>query len=92
MSGTLRARFWLEATLAILASTLFVLTLPTPDWIERSLSVELDGGSGALEWAVSAALLAMAVASTALGRAEWKLRNKVAAARLLRTYGNTQEG
>jgi hypothetical protein len=67
-----RARFWMEAALAVLALALFVLTLLSPGWIELLWDVDPDGGSGALEWGIAALLLGLFSTFSALGHAEWK--------------------
>jgi hypothetical protein len=60
------------AALAILSVSLLSLTLISHRWIELIVGVDLDGGSGALEWGITFALLAASVAFIALGRTEWK--------------------
>lgn len=67
-----RARFWLEATLAALTTWLFVLTLVSRDWIERIFHIEPDQGSGALEWLIVAVLLVVSIALIVAARTEWR--------------------
>ena len=67
-----RVRFWIEAVLAALAIVLFVLTLISRNWIELVFGVDPDGGSGALEWLIVGGLFVLAVAFSALARAEWR--------------------
>jgi hypothetical protein len=67
-----RARFWLEAVLAVLTTGLFMLTLISRDWIERFFHVEPDEGSGALEWLIVAALLVASIALIFAARTEWQ--------------------
>jgi hypothetical protein len=54
-----RAR--VEAALGSLAGALAVVTLFWPAWIEMLIDVDLDGGSGAIEWLVVAALVGVSV-------------------------------
>ena len=69
-SSDLRRRFWPEAALAVTSAVLALVTMVWKDWIEIVFGVDPDGGSGALEWAIVAGLLLLAVASGALARAE----------------------
>ena len=62
----------LKAVMAMAAAALAMLTLGTREWIEILFKVDPDGGSGALEWLIVAAL---GIAACALGlwaRADWK--------------------
>lgn len=67
-----RARFWIEVVAGTLSALLMALTLVTPEWIEEIFGVEPDGGSGALEWAIVAALAIGAIGSSSLARHEWR--------------------
>jgi hypothetical protein len=69
-----RVRFWVEAAWAAAGLVLAVLTLVTRDWVELVTGTDPDGGSGALEWGVVAALLvlALAVLGGTLATAEWR--------------------
>jgi hypothetical protein len=67
-----RARFWFEVVAGTLSALLMALTLVTPEWIEEIFGVEPDGGSGALEWAIVAALAFGAISSSLLARREWR--------------------
>jgi hypothetical protein len=69
-----RARFWIEAGLALVTAVLFVVTLVSPEWIEILFGVDPDGGSGALEWGIVVFLLMATVLFGALARVEWKRR------------------
>lgn len=71
--GTVRRRFWVQTVCALVGTALFVLTLFSREWIEVAFGVDPDGGSGALELAISVGLLVAAVASAALARQEWRL-------------------
>src|SRR5262249_24833606 len=72
MKGRARTRFWIEATLATLTATLFVLSLAWPDWIEAVSGVDPDQHSGLVEWAVVGVLLVGTVVGAVLARAEWR--------------------
>lgn len=67
----LHRRFWIEAGLGSLSALLFVLTLAWPTWIELTLRVDPDFGSGKLEWAIALATSVLAIAAFALARIEW---------------------
>jgi hypothetical protein len=56
-----RSRYWLEVVCSAVAALLGVLTAVVPDWIEEVFHVDPDAGSGALEWGLFAALLAVAI-------------------------------
>jgi len=60
-----------SAGLAIAAALAALLTLVQGDWIEVVLRIEPDRGTGAVEWLIAAALMALAVAFAALARHEW---------------------
>ena len=57
----LPARFWFEATTAVIGSILFVVTLFSREWIEALTGWDPDGGSGALELVIALSLLAVSV-------------------------------
>jgi hypothetical protein len=67
----LRRRFWFEVGASMATATLLLLTLIQPDWIERFLKVEPDGGGGETEWAVVAILGLATVALLVMARFEW---------------------
>lgn len=69
---SIRARFWIEATLAVISGFVLVLTLTWPQWIEAIFGVDPDGGSGSLEVVVSVALVAVTLAWAVLARLEWR--------------------
>ena len=68
MRFRLRTRFRVEATLAGLSAALFALTLVLPEWIEATTGLEPDAGSGALELAISGALLLVAIGLALMAR------------------------
>jgi hypothetical protein len=71
MTPRLTGRFWLELIAFGASATLALLTLVWDNWIELTLGVDPDGGSGALEAVVVLlALGGVAVASRAVRR-EW---------------------
>lgn len=72
MVVSVKARFYLEAILAALATGLFVLTLVSRDWIEMLFHVEPDEGNGSLEWLIVVALAVVAIGLIALARREWR--------------------
>ncbi len=72
MRRGVRIRFWVEAGAAGLTALLLVVTLVSREWIEAAFGIDPDGGSGAVEWAVVAALLATSAASSMIARAEWR--------------------
>jgi len=72
MSRKLPARFWFEATTAVIGLSLFVLTLFTREWFELLTGLDPDGGSGALEFGLAFALLAISAASMFFARRDYK--------------------
>ncbi len=69
---TLRARFWLEALLALITGLGFLVTLARRNWIEIVFHVDPDRQSGALEWTIIATLLVATVVSVVVARQEWR--------------------
>jgi hypothetical protein len=67
-----RTRFRVETGLALLTLALLVTTLISREWIELLFGVDPDGGSGALEWAIVAALAVATAAFGLLARLEWR--------------------
>jgi hypothetical protein len=72
MKERLRTRFWVEAGFATLSLIFAVITLFWTEWIEFIFHVDPDGGSGALEWAFTFGLLAIAIIIAAVARYEWR--------------------
>jgi hypothetical protein len=70
MSKKQTTKFWIESCLAAASGVLCIVTLITPDWIEVVFHVDPDGGSGALEWVIVAAFLAVFLVSAGLARRE----------------------
>jgi len=66
----MRQRYWIEAGVAVVSGFLLLLTLVTREWIEALFHVDPDGGSGSLEWLIVGGLVAMALTSGLLARAE----------------------
>ncbi|MEO6652554.1 MAG: hypothetical protein ABIP17_07850 [Ilumatobacteraceae bacterium] len=64
----LPTRFWYQATTAGVGFALFLLTLVTREWIEILTGLDPDGGSGALEFGLAFALLAIAAVSAVFAR------------------------
>jgi hypothetical protein len=73
-----RIRFRIEVALAVLAAGLAVLTLVTREWIELLFGVDPDKGSGALEWAITAALFVAAGVFALIAR--WERKRLIATA------------
>lgn len=67
----LRLRFWFEAAGAGASSLALALSLLWPDWIERVVGVEPDGGDGSYEWLIVVLLAVITVGSSVLARFEW---------------------
>ena len=70
----MRARFWIESTLAGAAFALALVTLVWREWIEAVFRVDPDGGNGAAEWAAVGVLVVASVICALLARREWRAR------------------
>jgi hypothetical protein len=77
MKSAVRARFWLEATLASLSGFLGVLTVFWRDWVEALTGFDPDRHTGSFEWAIVAGLLLLCVAVGVAARAEWRRAHAV---------------
>ena len=67
-----RWRFWSEVGLGAMSAMLLIITAAWPDWIEKVLGIDPDGGSGSLEWAIVIVLAVCAVTLPLLARNEWR--------------------
>jgi hypothetical protein len=70
----LRARFWIEAGLALASFIFAVLTIVWRDWIEIVFRVDPDHHSGSLEWGIVLVAAAVTIAFAAAARVEWRKR------------------
>jgi hypothetical protein len=70
---TSKARFRVEAAVALFAGALGILTAFWHDWIEAVSGWDPDHHNGSVEWLIVAVLLAVAVVTGALARRDWKL-------------------
>lgn len=68
----LRARFYVEAAMALVFASLCLLTIISPQWIEAVFGVDPDLGLGGAEWAAVVCTGAAAAAFSGLARAEWR--------------------
>ena len=68
----MRPRFWASSTLFLVNSLLLICTAIWPTWIESLFGIDPDAGSGLAEWAITGALLTLAIGSALLARWEWR--------------------
>lgn len=68
----LTRRAVIRSVIAALLTTLVAVTALWPDWIERTLGLELDGGTGAAEWLVTGGLGLLALASAGGAGLAWR--------------------
>jgi hypothetical protein len=72
MRRQLSARFWFETVAAVIGTVLFVMTLITREWFELLTGLDPDGGSGSLEIALAASLLAVSLGSAFAARRTYR--------------------
>lgn len=60
--------FAIESVLAAASAILAVVTLLVPDWIEGTMRMDPDGGSGSLEWLLVLAFAGFGVLMFAIAR------------------------
>jgi hypothetical protein len=71
MRRKLPARFWFEATAAVIGLVLFIVTLISREWIELLTGWDPDRGNGALEVGLTVALLGVAAWSAFSARRDF---------------------
>jgi hypothetical protein len=64
--------FWVETLLALGNAILVVMTVLWKEWIEIVFNVDLDAGSGALEWAIVGVTLLLTLVFVALAGSTWR--------------------
>ena len=67
---SVRRRFWVEVTLAGIATLLFLVTALWPRWFESLFGVEPDGGDGSFERWIALSFAVMAAAAALAARFE----------------------
>lgn len=72
MTHKLRMRFWFECALALFSLAALVLTLISRSWIETLTGLDPDSGSGAAEWGIVGALVAVTISAVVVARVELK--------------------
>jgi hypothetical protein len=66
MTHHLRKRFWFESALGLICLAALLLTATSSNWIETFTGLDPDGGTGAAEWAIVVALMALTIAAVGL--------------------------
>ena len=72
MKRSLRWVFWIEIVAALPSAVSLVLTLLWRDWIEILFHFDPDRSSGAVEWLIVVASLAITLLLGTLARNEWR--------------------
>jgi len=67
-----RRIFYVEAGLAAIFAVTFLITLVSPDWVERVFDAATDRGSGEAEWSIAAVLGLITIVFSGLARMEWR--------------------
>jgi hypothetical protein len=67
-----RRIFYVEAGLAAIFAVTFLITLVSPDWIERVFDAAPDQGGGEAEWGIAAVLGLITIVFSGLARMEWR--------------------
>lgn len=70
-------RMRIETVLGVVSAALLALTLAIPNWIERFLGFEPDGGDGSAEWGLA---ISLALATLVLFGDAYRLRARLARA------------
>jgi hypothetical protein len=71
INNVVRKRFYAETGLAVLATSLGVLTIWWHDWIEALTGLDADAHNGSAEWLIVAGLFLVAASSAVLARREY---------------------
>ena len=61
-----------RSALALCLAALALATAVWPDWIERTLGLELDGGNGEAEWLIVGGLAMIAIVATVGAGVAWR--------------------
>ena len=75
----LRKRFSLEVAASVVTTSILVLTVVWPNWIELAFRVDPDRNGGWVEWAVVVVCAVATVASIMGARMEWRRHSSLAA-------------
>jgi hypothetical protein len=71
-------RYWAEVSATLAAFVLAVVTILWRDWIELVFRVDPDNHGGAVEWAIVASLLLVALLSGFSAQRTWRRTKKPA--------------